>query len=818
MKQHEDINMAEISHVEPTDDKSGGLSKSGRHMRIFSNAEIARGGHEDVMRAAASSAIVHVFESPSRTDFNCLKAAYQSNGLPVPARAGLQPMLGQCSSLALSRRVKSATKDIENLKRLLEWQRRNDFAVVLLPQVVFYGSKPGRTGPERWWDKWSGPEDRPKLLRKWLRILISNGSAVIQAGEAINLREFLSRPEARGLPDAAVARILLDTLRRDFYNLRRAVLGPPVKPREAMKEKVRRHPALIKAVEEESRKLSRSEWQVWAEVDRMLDSIMADYDVRFIRIWARVLSWVWRKFFEGIAVDHVGLERVRKLTSKNPVIYVPCHKSHADYLLVSYLLFVHHLTPPHIAAGGNLSFWPLGYIFRKSGAFFLRRSFKDAGIYPAVFESYVRTLMREGFDLEGFIEGGRSRTGKLFLPKMGLLSMMFRAFEDGEQPDLNFVPISINYDRVPEEEELLGETQQRRLLPPGWRGMWKVLGRNNGLIHINFAPPVSLREYLNARNAVPANMETEERRALYRDFAFKLIRSINDVSVVTPNALAAAALLGRENPKMEEGRVQEDAAWLLKFLIHSRARLAPTLRHPESAIAEALRLNRAQNFIRDLKIPGSDNEPQIIEVAPEKRPHLEMYKNNILHLLYPSAFVARSILSKGGPVSTEEIIEDYQKLMLLMKYELVYSEWRRSLASGDTFRLVSSCVHEVLGFFEREGLVSPESQAAAQLLSPTALGRELLPLFSGQIGNLLEAYRLVFEQGGPASDDKESEFAKRMVHVGLRAYHLGRIRRREAISVVTFKNALSLLRHLEKIGQTELVSPASFNKFFKPAD
>ena len=137
---------------------------------------------------------------------------------------------------------------------------------------------------------------------------------------------------------------------------------------------------------------------------------------------------------------------------RGPVVYIPSHKSHVDYLILSYMLYHHDLPCPLIAAGKNLSFWPMGPLFRRGGAFFIRRSFRGAVLYSRVFAEYVHTILDEGYSVEQFIEGGRSRTGKLLMPKLGLLSILLNAQKNGACEDLIFVPVSIGYDRVLEEK------------------------------------------------------------------------------------------------------------------------------------------------------------------------------------------------------------------------------------------------------------------------------------------------------------------------------------------------------------------------------
>ena len=153
---------------------------------------------------------------------------------------------------------------------------------------------------------------------------------------------------------------------------------------------------------------------------------------------------------------------------QHPVVLVPCHRSHFDYLILSYLFHANYLSPPHIAAGINLSFWPLGPLFRGAGAYFIRRSFEGNELYKTVFRNYLTFLIREGYTQEFFIEGGRSRTGKILTPKLGMLSAIVNAFIAGVRRDLYLVPVSIHYGRVVEEEsyrrELVGAEKEKESL------------------------------------------------------------------------------------------------------------------------------------------------------------------------------------------------------------------------------------------------------------------------------------------------------------------------------------------------------------------
>ena len=161
-----------------------------------------------------------------------------------------------------------------------------------------------------------------------------------------------------------------------------------------------------------------------------------------------VLKGLFARLYESLEIDEDGLGRVKRAAATAPVIICPSHKSYVDFLVISWLLYEHGMMAPHIAAGINLSFWPFGAVFRRGGAFFIRRQVKGDRVYAAVLRAFVKQLLRDRFPQEFYIEGGRSRTGKLLFPKMGLVSMEVDAWLDGAADDVLFVPVSIDYEKL----------------------------------------------------------------------------------------------------------------------------------------------------------------------------------------------------------------------------------------------------------------------------------------------------------------------------------------------------------------------------------
>ena len=139
-----------------------------------------------------------------------------------------------------------------------------------------------------------------------------------------------------------------------------------------------------------------------------------------IRALTFLLNWFWNRIYEGIEL--AGIDKVNAVSRTHSLIYVPCHRSHVDYLLLSFLLFHKGLMIPHIAAGDNLNIPILGRILRQGGAFFMRRSFSGDELYSQVFKEYLYQTCNRGHSIEFFPEGGRSRTGRLLSPKLGSVS------------------------------------------------------------------------------------------------------------------------------------------------------------------------------------------------------------------------------------------------------------------------------------------------------------------------------------------------------------------------------------------------------------
>lgn len=282
------------------------------------------------------------------------------------------------------------------------------------------------------------------------------------------------------------ARRIRRSLLIDFNRERSATLGPALYDLSSVGSQILNSPDIERLVRssdapEKARRLAYG----------YLREIASNYNHATVAAFERGLDFVWTSVFRGVRVRN--FEAVAEAAKSGQVLWIPCHRSHLDYLLLSYVLFKKGLVAPHIAAGKNLSFWPAGPLLRRSGAFFLRRSFAGNKLYANIFASYVQYLMHNSFPLMFFHEGGRSRIGKLLAPKVGLTSICVNSILKRKAENTIIIPVYFGYDKVMEDDsyarELHGQKKKNE-------SIWQVIGAipqlfsNHGRVDVVFGTPI----------------------------------------------------------------------------------------------------------------------------------------------------------------------------------------------------------------------------------------------------------------------------------------------------------------------------------------
>jgi glycerol-3-phosphate O-acyltransferase len=664
--------------------------------------------------------------------------------------------------------------------------RRTEKNVYLVPELFV-------------WEKWNqslkpgiidavfGSPEAPGFLHTLLAFWRNYQRAQFRLGEPIDLLQFIEQNPTDS--DEVIARKVRGALHHHLARETRAVFGPPSKSYARILDETLRDRGLRKALDEVAAETGRARDSVQRHALRDLKSIAARYHPTAVGLAAPFFGWVFNRIYDGIVVDEAGFDRAMKAAVKAPIVLVPSHKSHVDYLVMSYVLFTRGYTVPLVAAGANLSFWPLGWLLRRLGAFFLRRSFKGDKVYSEVFKAYVKKLVHDGVLQEFFPEGGRSRTGKLLAPKLGMVTWEVDAVLDGARNDLNFVPVSIDYERVVESSSYSKELAGGEKKPEDLKALLsapKVLTSNYGRIHLSFDEPVSLVEFMKARGLTPSpDLGEEQKKGLVRALGHRIIWGIGRVSTVTPHALVATALLAHRRRGISAREVTERISFLRSLAEEEHALLSSALTDAPSdptvigAIQEAL-----QTFIDSQMVRTHAAKGEVIYlVEDDRRSELSFYKNTLINLMAPRSLVACAVLTDPGPSSFEEIKQRALFLSRLFKLEFVFKV-------GETFETLFGTTVELLA---RRGLVL--NQGGSIAVAPEKHSRPQLEFLAELLRDYLEAYllaALTLKEVGESRLDKK-EFIRASLETGRAEFLSGQLGAAEALSRTLLENALQWL-------------------------
>lgn len=482
-------------------------------------------------------------------------------------------------------------------------------------------------------------QEMPGEIRRLGSLLWNLRETSISMGVEVPVREITRQYHREG--EERVVRRLTRALQIFLYREERVVWGPQLLPKRQVRQRALQDDEVRAVIRALAASRGQAESQLWRHAERYFDEMAANFHGIYFSFLEFVFNRIWPRLFQGF--EYSGLDQVLDCMKRQPVVLVPCHRSHFDYVILSYIFHLNYMSPPHIAAGMNLSFWPLGPLFRGAGAYFIRRSFDDNELYKAVFRSYLAFLIREGYTQEFFIEGGRSRTGKILTPKLGMLSAIVDAFAQGVRRDLYLVPVSIHYGRVVEEEAYQSELGGAEKEPESFAGLVRarrVLSRRHGTVYITFAEPISLAGVLGERKDVfrhQHDAETLERkRRFVQKLGFRLLREVNATAVAGATSVSATVLLSLPHRacRLDEFVVRGRA--LVRYLRARGVRFTASLeRNDESDFRENLGFLESGGLIQRF----ASEARAVICVPAEQRRALDFYKNNSIHFFLLPALV-----------------------------------------------------------------------------------------------------------------------------------------------------------------------------------
>ncbi|HIA00753.1 MAG TPA: hypothetical protein EYN06_06655 [Myxococcales bacterium] len=745
-----------------------------------------------------------------RTDDDILKAAIEQDKPVViflrKARAIL-PWFGEFTE--------------DPLRVVVQSQTETDTVIHLVPIVLVWERGPDRL-KRSLVDMIFGEPDAPGRIRKIVNFIWNHRKAIATVGTPIAVNQFLE--EHRHVERAEViGQKLRWSLNQTFHLENKVIKGPVLKNSAQIREELMRLTPFINRLDEMAEERNCHPEEVRKEAVKYLKEIVANWKIGAIEFCCIVLTFVFSRLYKGI--EMTGLAQVQEAAKKAPLVVLPSHKSHIDYLLISFMFYGHGLVPPHIASGNNLNFFPLGPLFRRGGAFFLRRSFRQNPVYSLAFKTYVHKLLKEGYSLEFFMEGGRSRTGKLLKPRYGLLTHVIDTVVDGHTRDLQICPAAIGYEKIIEgqsyKRELGGEKKSGENLG-GLIQATQVLASRYGRVYLGFDEPISLREFLEEEGIDLENgfVDDEQKRRTIKRLAYRVLSGINHSNLATSSSVVAQALLGNPRRGISRVALQARVGAIVDYLLQRNAPLASSLSRPLAAnriLLEGVRDN-TQNpiaatlagidglgdmavrigecltrvidettelFVSNKILSKHVYEDSVVyQLLPQQRLDLDYYMNNIVHHFVRESLLAATLLRCWA---VDDLFGDRLKketlfISQLLKLEYVF-EQRKDFDTQ---------YRETIQAFEESALI--EGDRAARITIPRS-SQHHLKLLAHLTLPVIEGY-FVVARGAATLDDTipEKEFLERLQKIGDRLWREGEITYKEAVSSVTFDNALSRLQ------------------------
>ncbi|WP_027856372.1 glycerol-3-phosphate 1-O-acyltransferase PlsB [Marinobacterium jannaschii] len=532
----------------------------------------------------------------------------------------------------------------EAIDELSRMQHSNsELDIQLVPVTIYHGRMPERQ--QSWLNLlYAETWHRAGALGRALQLLVNGRATLVQASESIALKSLIAEtPDAH----ATIARKASRVLRSHFKIRRQAIIGPDLSHRRTLLQEVLRHPKVQQALDQQSAATGSSRISLEQQALAQLDKIAANFSPLTVRLLNPLFDLLWRKLYYGVEVQNI--DRIRAIAGTHQLVYLPCHRSHMDYLLLSWALYRQGLMLPHVAAGENLNIPLIGPILKRGGAIFMRRSFRDDPVYSALYAAYLEQISHRGHSIEYFIEGGRSRSGRLLPAKTGLLAMTLETSRGSAAYPVTLVPVWIGYDRLVEshsyQQELEGQRKQGESLQ-GVLSMLKILRQRFGNCYLSFGEPLTLA-------AAPGNRE-------YRpaELGKEVLRRINQAACITPNAIVATTLLAAPRQTLDcadlGARCQGLQQLLSELTDSGRQVNGSKTDHWIGQCQKLQQLTRSENRV---------------QLNPAQAREMTFYRNNLLHLLViPGLYLL--LCHRLGPLPSQSVNRILKLLIPYLDAEL----------------------------------------------------------------------------------------------------------------------------------------------------
>jgi glycerol-3-phosphate O-acyltransferase len=410
-----------------------------------------------------------------------------------------------------------------------------------------------------------------------------------------------------------------------------------------------------------------------------------------------------------------------------------------------------------------------------------------------VFMKYLGLMMARGHSIEYFIEGGRSRTGRLLQPKTGMLSMTLRSYLRDPRRPVVFVPVYFGYEKIVEGETYINELSGKPKKKESIFGLLRTLPalrEHYGKVHVSFGEPIALerllegymREHSGAREDRPAWLPTA-----VDDLANQIMTNINSAACVSPINLIALTLLATPKQSMLEGDLTRQLELYASLL--RQAPYSSQVWITDADGASIVRHAERMGVVQRLKHALGD----VIRMTEENSVLMTYFRNNVLHLMAIPSLIACCFLN-NRTMRTEDI----QRLMWRI-YPYVRDELFLRWSEAE----IGARVLETLDDFANHGLLESTEEGTAWRRPPTGSAEAVqLSLLAQVTVQIIERYYLVIAvllksgSGRISQDVLESQCQLMAQRMSL----LYELNSPEFFDKPLFKNFIDLLRARDVLG------------------
>ena len=572
------------------------------------------------------------------------------------------------------------------LSRLMELSQKTSLRIHLVPVGVIWERR-AENYNHTFLNEIYGTPTRPSSVRRFLSALPGLFQLFLKIGQPQCLiHNILLTGDAPYENGIRLRQALID----EIDQMHTQVNGPKVKSHHRLMREILDHEAFRSELRSIGQSTGQSEAELLAQARKILEKTSSKFSFVMVKLLCTILTPLFALIYNGLYFDPEKLNELRELSKTNRLIFIPSHKSHIDYLVLSVVMFQHGLMPPHIAAGENLNFAIVGGILRRGGAFFIKRSFRGELLYTACLKHYIAKILDEGYPIEFFIEGGRSRTGQVLQPKFGILRMIAQAVQTDPTRPVKIIPCAITYEKVIEDlaykKEQEGASKHKESIT-GLIKTTRLLISKYGQLYVSFAEPIDFNAALTCTDETAANHAEETFTKQVDVLAGDIMQRINQASTITTSSLLSVSILNETARRLPLSQVLETAAFFLNLLVERNALISPVLTLGLAASRASLRAltedghkvctnqspSQIESISRMLHDPivetlklfeknGSlhihnTQTPPEVEIASSGRLQMAFYKNILLFAIIDDIYFAFTVQTLKDKEFTRDAAE-----------------------------------------------------------------------------------------------------------------------------------------------------------------